>query len=395
MSPNNRPYSDIYSSKAPCTVHASDHVAINKLWFTTPEFTAEQIARLDGIELATEANHQGYISDPAAGMWSWFELVVLDNASDPTPRTQPDGQPMILLSHRIEVGAKQTTQQVGSFKHGNKLFGWIEPTNVIGVRVCARFAGWQNNATKGYLTVKYSAAHQDGGNGNQIPGQNPNPNQTPFGVPSDGVDGYITFKNDTKKDIKVRVTITKDNGSEIFYAIQAGKSDKWKRAAMQVAFVLRTDTYQTLTSAVEPGKTYTIGGAPPLPEGEAHVPDYEHEPGAQTVKGKISTFATPNGTMSQSFFANFEMESLGGRETVFVGSSPTPFPLFEAEVTMSYATEEDLTGTARKFTCTMGLGRFSLKIHDTSVTMVGKLTKGGLPGMQLQISGTGNWGLSK
>jgi hypothetical protein len=121
-------------------------------------FSADQIPRLESIELSTHANHQGWITDPSQGVWSWFELVVLDNAMDTAPRTLPDGQPMVLLSHILPEGAQLATQQAKRFTVQDEILSWVQPGNLIGVRVCARFPRWSNIAREGSLTVNFTGA---------------------------------------------------------------------------------------------------------------------------------------------------------------------------------------------------------------------------------------------
>ncbi|KDR79142.1 hypothetical protein GALMADRAFT_243024 [Galerina marginata CBS 339.88] len=259
-----------------------------------------------------------------------------------------------------------------------ELWMTTSPGNVIGVRVCARFAGC-NNATKGMLTMAYSGTEDpttEGGNQDQ--------NQGSHNEPSVGSDGYISFLNLTAKNIKIRLTATNDTGSENFFDIPARQTGKWERALMQLAFVFRTDSNETLTLAVQPGKLYTIGGDLAMPEPDPKATNLN-------VTGTISTFAL-QGQTTKSFVARFEVEALGGRELVFPASSAIALPLFDADVTMSYANEMDLSGH-RAFTGVIGLGRIALRT-DNDVTLVGKLTKGG-PDYLLEFAGSANWTLSQ
>lgn len=67
----------------------------------------DAISRIQEIRLCTTSRHQGSVSDPAAGSWSWFDIVILENPQASTPRVK-DGITLVWKSHVNPV--QYTTQ---------------------------------------------------------------------------------------------------------------------------------------------------------------------------------------------------------------------------------------------------------------------------------------------
>ncbi|KAG9081039.1 hypothetical protein FRC07_014685, partial [Ceratobasidium sp. 392] len=78
----------------------------SKTWMQSPPMTAQTISHVQSFQLFTDSHHQGWVSDPSAGSWSWFEIGLcrLDESSGQiTPKTMSDGSPAFWESHRHPV----------------------------------------------------------------------------------------------------------------------------------------------------------------------------------------------------------------------------------------------------------------------------------------------------
>ncbi|EGY21649.1 phospholipase [Verticillium dahliae VdLs.17] len=88
----------------------------------------------------TPSRDQGFCDDKAAGIWTWFEIAIMENADAVTPRVKDDIQ-LSWSSHKNVLSCED--------------FTW--KNNVIAVRLCSRFQGWKLTAKRGYLVVELGA----------------------------------------------------------------------------------------------------------------------------------------------------------------------------------------------------------------------------------------------
>ncbi|KIK65149.1 hypothetical protein GYMLUDRAFT_258629 [Collybiopsis luxurians FD-317 M1] len=155
-----------FNSTMPCVVSSSDAEMKSKIWFTTPAFDEKAIAQLESIQLFTRSRlqlSQGAVVEDG-NSFSWFDLVILEDSNATEPKVL-NGVSLVWLSHSnksnkigpqawsqgelFDVNVEDTrSQQILPIK------GSLKPGNVIGVRVCAQFAGWENYADFGQLVVR-------------------------------------------------------------------------------------------------------------------------------------------------------------------------------------------------------------------------------------------------
>ncbi|KAF9046654.1 acyl transferase/acyl hydrolase/lysophospholipase [Panaeolus papilionaceus] len=139
-----------------CHVKCTTDEQVDTVWFTTPVLDKEIIPRIEDIQLFTHAHHENPPADDAKGIWCWFDLIVLENSSSTQPRVK-DGRALVWRSHNIPRDATKTIEQVGKLLgRDHDLLGLIEPGNVIAVRACARFPGWELDAHTARLVVRIS-----------------------------------------------------------------------------------------------------------------------------------------------------------------------------------------------------------------------------------------------
>ena len=171
----------------------------DKIWFTTPvgSFTLHRhadsnasfaqilqdfvISRLEDIQLFTVAHNQGTLPAGGSGEWSWFDLCILETPESDTPVVK-DGRSLVWRSHNVPLTADEDAEQSDGTlfsRHDpnhSEIFAHLKVRiaqnkhivhiadhglgekrgNVIGVRPCVRFAGWELHARSARLVVRIS-----------------------------------------------------------------------------------------------------------------------------------------------------------------------------------------------------------------------------------------------
>jgi hypothetical protein len=142
----------------PCpTIKAESDNVETAIWFKSEPLGRTFINRVAQIQLCTDSFSQDFVGDPSQGSWSWFDLVVLPGSTSETPKQTKDGSDMIWKSHSNQLGqshAEKTRHFGNIFDRRSELLACLEPGDVIAIRVCARFRGWENHAHKGYVTTR-------------------------------------------------------------------------------------------------------------------------------------------------------------------------------------------------------------------------------------------------
>ncbi|KAH8881049.1 FabD/lysophospholipase-like protein, partial [Thozetella sp. PMI_491] len=124
-------------------VGAVDSEIKSKVWFRSPRLSRDLIDRLSGIQLFASSHDQGKADDVSAGLWTWIELVLLqdEHAEDPI---QEDGIELAWRSHRNRPLSDDFSWNDGKvFSVDSDMLRFLKEGNTIGVRICARFPGWQ------------------------------------------------------------------------------------------------------------------------------------------------------------------------------------------------------------------------------------------------------------
>lgn len=113
-----------------CIVEAHDAQYVSRIWFTTPvrlwglvgvslctdnalQVLTERVApQIQELQLFTTAKNQGY-GDEKQGMWTWFDVVVLESPKSNKPKTLPDGRALVWRSHDIHIRDSLKQEVVG------------------------------------------------------------------------------------------------------------------------------------------------------------------------------------------------------------------------------------------------------------------------------------------
>ncbi|KAK7434582.1 hypothetical protein VKT23_020118 [Stygiomarasmius scandens] len=165
-----------FVSTTSCTVRSSSDEMQSKIWFTTPSLDEHAINKLESVQLVTFSRLQlDMNSAPETdNSFSWFDLVILEKSTDTVPKTK-NGISLVWRSH------SNSSKFIGRFGHQGQLFdiqdidstsnarakeivqirSFLDPGDVIAVRVCAQFRGWENYAESGQLIVRISNISRD------------------------------------------------------------------------------------------------------------------------------------------------------------------------------------------------------------------------------------------
>lgn len=144
----------VVKSTTKANVKASSQDVQAETWFKTPPLTAQTIRMIRAVKLFAESHDQGSVGDLVSGNWTWFQLAIFENENSTTPKKMADGQELIATSHANKVGSTKFEWLEGGTVDTRRVFlKALEPNNVIAVRLCARFQGWEIFANTGYLVL--------------------------------------------------------------------------------------------------------------------------------------------------------------------------------------------------------------------------------------------------
>jgi hypothetical protein len=135
-------------STQPIQVSANNAQLQRKLWFASGQLSADQLARMVSVQVATTARDQGWASNPSQGIWTWFEVCVLKGPVSSDEFTEKDiksdnGRLLSYFSHSTEL-SNEFRDQIGKlFDRDAELWQHLEPGNMIGLCACAQFPLWK------------------------------------------------------------------------------------------------------------------------------------------------------------------------------------------------------------------------------------------------------------
>ena len=133
-----------------CSIAARDANPIQADWFLTSPLSAHDLANMHSTQVLTRSCDQGWVSDPNAGSWSWFDVILI-----PSERERLDRGEHSWFSHSNSPPASTMRRRAGSiFGPSHEIWQIAEIGDRIGVRACARFGGWRNIATMGLLIIQ-------------------------------------------------------------------------------------------------------------------------------------------------------------------------------------------------------------------------------------------------
>ncbi|KAI0076887.1 FabD/lysophospholipase-like protein [Panus rudis PR-1116 ss-1] len=146
---------EIANSVEPKVVEGLDDASyVQEVWFKSNSLDRTFCYRAIQLQLVTESHDQGFVDDATQGSWSWFEIAVMENDEATAPKSV-NGKPAVWRSHCNNLVSQEPTKHFGMlYDRRHELLNSIEIGNVLAVRACCRFPGWENYADSGKLVAK-------------------------------------------------------------------------------------------------------------------------------------------------------------------------------------------------------------------------------------------------
>ncbi|KAF7799908.1 hypothetical protein EIP86_011150 [Pleurotus ostreatoroseus] len=150
-----------------------------KVWFWGGPLTDTRLARIAALQLVTVSRDQGWVSDPTAGSWSWFDIGVFP--APPPARTNSEiadrGSSAGLAaetdwswisadiqnyfndrddghwrySHHNPMEKPEGRREGPIFAMDDDIWQDVKTGSIVAVRMCAQYPGWQNKGSRAEL----------------------------------------------------------------------------------------------------------------------------------------------------------------------------------------------------------------------------------------------------
>ncbi|KAG9123636.1 hypothetical protein FRC07_014432, partial [Ceratobasidium sp. 392] len=140
------------------SIRAGSSEVASTTWVQTPPLDTRIISHIHSIQLFTDSKHQGWVSNPSHGSWSWFEIGVCrmdESLGKLIPKTMSDGSPAFWESHVHPVHRENDEDNQGYKLRKGKRFGprhqiWdhVEEGDILVAELKAQFPGWANHARR-------------------------------------------------------------------------------------------------------------------------------------------------------------------------------------------------------------------------------------------------------
>lgn len=133
-----------------CSVDARGADPVRKDWFSVVPFSAQDLTVIHSMQLFTRSRDQGWVNDPNAGSWSWFDIALIPNERGKSDRKEYSWQ-----SHNNSPPASRMLRRFGAnFGPNHEIWQLAQIGDRIVVRICAQFGGWSNVASMAILIVQ-------------------------------------------------------------------------------------------------------------------------------------------------------------------------------------------------------------------------------------------------
>ena len=121
-----------------------------KDWFSIAPFSAHDLTTIQSMQLFTRSRDQGWVGDPNAGSWSWFDVVLIPNEPERSDRKE-----QLWLSHNNGPPASIIQRRAGAnFGPNHEIWQLAQIGDRIGVRAYAQFNGWSNVAIMAIIIIQ-------------------------------------------------------------------------------------------------------------------------------------------------------------------------------------------------------------------------------------------------
>jgi len=133
----------------PLNVQADNGTIKRSSWLRSLPLDKATLQRLHMVQLHTISHDQGWVGDPFAGTWTWFELAIerplpalgsWDLLMNPETK-----EPYRFQSHHNPQARGEPQSLSGAkFESDHKIWKLIKPGDRLVVSACAQYAEWSN-----------------------------------------------------------------------------------------------------------------------------------------------------------------------------------------------------------------------------------------------------------
>lgn len=147
-----------YHSHSSVSVRASSAKLKKSLWLETRPLSRSDIYNTATIIIRTESRHQGWVSLPDQGSWSYFSLAILSpggtgDVGMDRVRMREDGGQMMWTSHHNPVESRDWAFRSRTFDAQHEIWSLLRPGDSIGLVACAQFPGWRCEGREADITL--------------------------------------------------------------------------------------------------------------------------------------------------------------------------------------------------------------------------------------------------
>ncbi|KAG9122059.1 hypothetical protein FRC07_001715 [Ceratobasidium sp. 392] len=123
-------------------------------WFQTAPIPAEKCDQIVGVQLLTVSHDQGWVDDPTAGSWTWYQVhILIDETSRSRGKARSAGS-TTWVSHRNQIALSLSEHQKGQlFNSSHEMLSALHAGDCLEVTANAQFPGWTNYAEQGNLQI--------------------------------------------------------------------------------------------------------------------------------------------------------------------------------------------------------------------------------------------------
>ena len=140
-------------------VRAMSAKRVIRLWCETRPLSQSDIMNAASIVAKTSTRHQGWVSMPDHGTWSWTALAILTPEREGFVRDEKcirrseEGHELMWTATQNPVGSRGWVDGTSSFDAEHDVWKYIQPGDSVGLFACAQFGAWSCEGVHAALEI--------------------------------------------------------------------------------------------------------------------------------------------------------------------------------------------------------------------------------------------------
>jgi len=146
---------------------------VKKIWLATEPFTRESLSSIAALQVSTVSCNQGWVDNPNAGNYSWFEVAVGRLKVEPyrsilvhdpvhirmlnesfVPSVDHLDEPVLWKSHYNTLQGRDEKRRTGTlFSRDHKMWDDVKEGDVLALQGCAQYPGWKCRGSHAEIIV--------------------------------------------------------------------------------------------------------------------------------------------------------------------------------------------------------------------------------------------------